>query len=76
MAKHPQNSNRGIFSKSAIMVGSTGIFATNYSENTAAFTFDSTGVPTVAVGTIKIGAMSLAANSTGLTIGGAQISTS
>lgn len=41
---HPQNSHRGLFSKSAIQVGSAGIFSVNYSTGTAAVTFDSTAV--------------------------------
>lgn len=43
MAKHPQNSHRGMFSKSAIAVGSTGIFSPIYSDGTAIMTFESTG---------------------------------
>ena len=115
---HPQNSVRGLFRKGAIGVGSTGIFALNYSEGTAIMTSDSTGVlslvggikPTgqanakitgnstgalvagsifpsggaigitgnstaIVVPVLYVGAMALAANSTGLTIAGAQIST-
>jgi hypothetical protein len=44
MAGHPQSSHRGFFSKSKIAVGSSGIFAANYSEETAILTFDSTAV--------------------------------
>ena len=43
MAKHAQNSHRGLFSKSAIVVGSTGIFSNIYSDGTAIMTFESTG---------------------------------
>jgi len=118
MAGHPQNSHRGFFSKGALGVGSTGVFFTNYSKGTAAFTSDSTGVVNSPVGitlggnanskitgnstgtliagsifpsggaigitanstavvvpVLYVGAMALAANSTGLTIAGAQIST-
>ena len=115
---HPQNSVRGLFYKGAIGFGSTGIFALEYSEGTAVFTSDSTGVIDCKVGftlggnanskltgnstgilaaasifpsggaiaitanstaivvpVLYVGAIPLAANSTGLTISGAQIST-
>ena len=121
---HPQNSHRGLFSKSVIKMGSTGLFSVNYSTGTAVLTFDSTAVANFA-GDLSISgsgkdmsqdstgvldlpsslalsgvgadmsqnstgallipndlsmlagstAIVLAANSTGMTIGGAQIST-
>ena len=44
MSGHSQNSHRGFFTKSVIKVGAVGIFSVNYSEGTAAVTFDSTSV--------------------------------
>ena len=66
MAKHPQNSHRGLFSKSSIMLGSVGIFAVNYSEGTAALTFNSTGGADL-VGTLSLGGFGkdMSQNSTG-----------
>jgi len=44
MAKHPQNSVRGLLFKGALGFGSTGIFALAYSEGTAVISVDTTGV--------------------------------
>lgn len=53
MSGHSQNSHRGLFVKSAIKVGATGIFSVNYSTGTAVVTFDSTAVANF-VGDISI----------------------
>ncbi len=71
MTKHPQNSHRGLFSKASIMLGSVGIFAVNYSENTAALTFNSTGGADL-VGTLSLGGSGedIAQDSTGIDLPG------
>lgn len=40
---HPQNSHRGLLSKSRVDVGTPGLFFLDYSANTAALSSDSTG---------------------------------
>lgn len=71
MAKHPQNSHRGMFSKSAIAVGSTGIFSPVYSDGTAVMTFESTGGLNL-VGTLSLGGSGedIAQDSTGIDLPG------
>jgi len=54
MAKHPQNSVRGLLFKGALGFGSTGIFALAYSEGTAVIAVDTTGVMDLA-GDLSIG---------------------
>jgi len=69
MAKHPQNSVRGLLYKGAIGFGSTGIFALNYSEGTAVLTSNSTGVLSTPAGINPSGqAISLTANSTAIVV--------
>ena len=68
---HTQNTPRGLLVKQAIGFGSTGIFATNYSEGTAIMTCDSTGVVDFA-GSISIGGSgeNIAQDSTGIDLPG------
>lgn len=70
---HPQNSHRGLLSKSRVDVGTDGAFFLDYSANTALLTANSTGL--VHAGDITIGTHILSTNSTGLTVNGAEVST-
>jgi hypothetical protein len=81
MSGHPNNSPRGLWAKTAGMVGADGLKFTPYSTATALLDSDSTGLAVaggVKVGTtIRIGstAVTISKNSTGYKIGSRYIST-
>ena len=69
---HPQSSPRGLFAKGAILMGSTGLFSSNFSEGTAIIASNSTGIVNFGVGLSPSGDANaqITGNSTGAIVAG------